>query len=163
LEFWRGQWFGLEPDAQRGKGGCFRCRYGRDQQSRPGLGAACRDQQLVSTARAGFDAGTGPDHPANPDRHQHEPEQQHDNIATAPIGTLIATVTVTMSDGSAFAGSYTVGANGNGNTYAIVSGSNLITTVTPIPDFGTGINEYFPVHATQNGSTIYKMYVCDPT
>ena len=82
---------------------------------------------------------------------------------TAPIGTLIAAITVTMSDGSAFAGSYTVGGNGNGNVYAAVSGNNLNVSVSPIPDYGTGTSEAIPIHATQNGFTIYKLFDVNPT
>jgi len=82
---------------------------------------------------------------------------------TAPIGTLIAAITVTMSDGSAFAGSYTVGGNGNSNVYAAMSGNNLNVSVSPIPDYGTGTSEAIPIHATQNGFTIYKLFDVNPT
>jgi hypothetical protein len=82
---------------------------------------------------------------------------------TAPIGTLIAAITVTMSDGSAFAGSYTVGANGNGHVYAAMSGNNLNVSVSPIPDYGTGTSEAISIHATQNGFTIFKLLDVNPT
>jgi hypothetical protein len=81
---------------------------------------------------------------------------------TAPVGTLIAVVTVTMSDGSAFAGTYTVGGNGNGDVYATMSGNNLVVSVSPIPDYGS-VSEDIPIHATQNGFTIYKLLVVGPT
>jgi hypothetical protein len=66
-------------------------------------------------------------------------------VHTASIGTHIADIAVTMSDGSAFSGTITV----NDTTNFAISGASLVTNISPLPG---GI--YFPnVTVSQNGSS----------
>ena len=63
-----------------------------------------------------------------------------------PIGTVIATITVTTSNGSPFAGTLTM----SGTTSDLgVSGRNIVTQNSPLQ----GNGQVFVVTATQNGST----------
>jgi hypothetical protein len=71
---------------------------------------------------------------------------------SSPVGTYLTTVEVQMSDGSTFAGSYTIGASISG-VIAGTSGNKLVTIVSPISG-SSGQAEYFPVTATQNGCSV---------
>jgi hypothetical protein len=78
---------------------------------------------------------------------------------TAPDGTTIATVTVTMSDGSTFSGTLAVGLDNSGNQTARASGTTrLVTNGSPLLQVPT----LEPVTATQSGNsfaTIVDMQV----
>jgi hypothetical protein len=74
---------------------------------------------------------------------------------SSPVGTYLTTVEVQMSDGSTFAGSYTIGASISG-VIAGTSGNNLVTIVSPIPG-SSGQAEYFAVTATQNGCSVWNI------
>jgi hypothetical protein len=53
-------------------------------------------------------------------------------VLASPVGAFLITVEVQMSDESTFAGTCTVGPDTSGDTFAGMSGNDLVTTVSPI-------------------------------
>jgi hypothetical protein len=72
---------------------------------------------------------------------------------SSALGTVMATLTVNMSDGSTFAGTYSIGLDGNGNTSGAMSGSNLVYNFA----YSSSTVAIFNVTATQNGSS-FSLY-----
>jgi hypothetical protein len=70
--------------------------------------------------------------------------------STSPVGTNVAAITVTMSDGSAFSGALTASVDGGGQQTMGLSGSEIVTAVSPLP---TGALTGTFITATQNGAT----------
>ncbi len=66
-------------------------------------------------------------------------------VHTVPVGTHVADVLITMSDGSGFSGVITL----DDTTHMTVSGTSIVTNASPLP---TGGFDYLQVFATQNGS-----------
>jgi hypothetical protein len=69
-----------------------------------------------------------------------------------PVGTYLTTVEVQMSDGSALAESYTIGASISGVIVG-TSGNKLVTIVSAISE-PSGQAQYFSVTATRNGCSV---------
>jgi hypothetical protein len=69
---------------------------------------------------------------------------------TSPVGTNVAAIAVTMSDGSAFSGALTASVDGGGQQTMGLSGSEIVTAVSPLP---TGALTGTFITATQNGAT----------
>jgi hypothetical protein len=72
---------------------------------------------------------------------------------TSPLGTVMAVVSVTMSDGSTFSGTYFVSLDGNGTQSGVMSGNNLVYN----HQYTSPIGASMTIVATQNGSS-FNLY-----
>jgi hypothetical protein len=78
----------------------------------------------------------------------------------SPVGTLLTTISVTMSDGSIFSGTLSLTGTGDAALSPSSSiGPNLVTTISPFPFGG---HEYV-VTATQNGCTYTGAFTVNAT
>jgi len=78
----------------------------------------------------------------------------------SPVGTLLTTILVTMSDGSTFSGTLSLSGSGDAALSPSSSvGPNLVTTQSPFPWGG----QLFYVTATQNGCTYTGIFDTNAT
>ena len=95
------------------------------------------------------------------------PEYNNTLSASAPINTLIGTLTLYLSDGSTGscgAGGVVcnIGATAQNLSYATISGNNVVMAVNDISDCGLGNNHSLPLSFTLNGVTIQKLFGVSP-
>ena len=73
---------------------------------------------------------------------------------SAALGTVMATLTVSMSDGSVFAGSFSVGLDGNGHQSGAITGSGPVYDLVYNYAYSSSPGAIgFSITATQNGSS----------